>query len=69
MTQPFQFETLAALGEPKPLGERLRDMFDEMMAGPTPSHRVEVVEQLERQALDATPRRTAPSIAVAAIPI
>jgi len=32
------------------VGERLREMFDAMTAGPLPAHLVDVVDQLEAQA-------------------
>ena len=32
------------------VGERLREMFDAMTAGPLPSHLVDLVDQLEAQA-------------------
>ena len=32
------------------VGERLREMFDSMTAGPMPAHLVDLVDQLEAQA-------------------
>ena len=34
------------------VGERLREMFDAMTAGPMPDHLVDLVDQLEAQADD-----------------
>ena len=44
--------TTAALRRPSlaGVGERLREMFDSMTAGPMPAHLVDIVDQLEAQA-------------------
>ena len=39
------------------VGERLREMFDSMTAGPMPAHLVELVDQLEAQADDKPAER------------
>ena len=36
------------------VGDRLREMFDAMTAGPMPAHLVDLVDQLEAQADDKT---------------
>ena len=37
------------------IGERLREMFDAMTAGPMPDHLVDLVDQLEAQAKPEQP--------------
>jgi len=37
------------------LGQQLREMFHEMVAGPMPQHLMDIVDQLEAQAAEAPP--------------